>query len=353
MHHTSQDKSPGPPTRHVEAACQSSVGTSPTSVRSPLLRQRRVMCFDEELSDDNEDNAGSTAAFHRPKDSRKVKSSDTQAFQFPENESAVVIATSSLEVDGDSEDGGDLQRCGSNDAPTPLQGSSMECEEGSTKKTEGPGSESPFIPIRCPFDHKAGVAASVCPGSSNLTISNDNHTNQDDGQLDSKRSPKLEHKAVMRVKSMMSTEAPNLLQPPKAKADEPSPSLASFQPPTPQASQCGRNPRTPTGFVTQPHCRKGDASELAGVCTIDTVTLRRREEESFGLDLEITASPLKVVITRLKPGGAAERVCLVCFIIPTLSHFPKQVVVRPAFRLDRQTGLHILHPALLHTHLIS
>ncbi|XP_076021310.1 PDZ domain-containing protein 2 [Genypterus blacodes] len=301
------DKSPGPSTRHVEAACQSIVCTSPTSVRSPLLRQRRVMCFDDELSDDNEDNMGSTVAFHTPKDSRKVKSSDAQASQYPERESAVVIATSSLEVDGDSEDGGDLQRCGSTDTPTPLQGSSMECEDGITKMTEGPGSESPFMPIRSPIDHKTGVAGSVCPGSSILTISNGNHSNLDDGQLESKRSPKLEHKAVTRVKSMMGTEVPNLLLQPKAKADEPSPALTSFQPPPLQASQFGRNTRTPTGFVPQPQCRKGDASELAGVCTIDTVTLRRREEESFGLDLEIMSSPLKVVITGLKPGGAAEK----------------------------------------------
>ncbi|XP_035801614.2 PDZ domain-containing protein 2 isoform X5 [Amphiprion ocellaris] len=37
------------------------------------------------------------------------------------------------------------------------------------------------------------------------------------------------------------------------------------------------------------------------------VTLNRREDESFGLDLEIMSSPLKVVIAGLKPGGAAEK----------------------------------------------
>ncbi|XP_070760423.1 PDZ domain-containing protein 2 [Enoplosus armatus] len=294
---SSQDKTHVPLNHHVEAVCQPTAVSSPTSLRSPLLRQRRVMCFEDELSDDEDCGNG-------PTKSDSVNFSDAQASHISKTDSAVVIATSSLDVDGDSEDGGDLQRCGSNDEP--IYGTLSQCDEGITNKSESPGSESPFMPIRCPFQHKALVASSMTSGSCNLTINSVNHTSQDDGQLESKRSPKLEHKAVTRVKSMMSTEAPNLPQQQKSKVDEPSLDLAPSQPPS-HATQCGRNPRIAGGLIPLQHCKKGDASELVGVYTIDAVTLWRSEDESFGLDLEIMSSPLKVVIAGLKPGGAAER----------------------------------------------
>ncbi|KAM7416953.1 hypothetical protein PAMA_018840 [Pampus argenteus] len=291
----SQDKTPVPLNHNVEAVCQPVAVCSPTSVRSPLLRQRRVMCFENELSDDDDpDNARNTGLFHRPTKPDSIKFSDTQASHISKTNSVVAIATSSLNTNGDSEDGGELQRCGGNDVTSSLS----EGGESFGNTSESPGSESPFMPIRCPFDHKEGVVGGLSLGSSNLTISSENYTNQDDGQLESKRSPKLEHKAVTRVKSMMSIEAPNLPQQQKPKVDELSSSLAPSQP---------RNPRTAGGMTLHQPCKKGDASELVGVCTIDTVTLRRSKSESFGLDLEIMSSPLKVVITGLKPGGAAER----------------------------------------------
>nr|XP_033475917.1 PDZ domain-containing protein 2 isoform X1 [Epinephelus lanceolatus] len=306
VYNTSQDKTPFPLNHHVETVCQPTAVSSPTSARSPLLRQRRVMCFDDGLSDDEDsDTAGNTGLFRRPTKSDCLNFSDAQTSEISKTDSAVVTATSSLDINGNSENGGDLQRCGSRDVTTPLCGSLSQCVEGITN-SESAGSESPLIPVRCSVDHKAGVAGSPGCGSHNLTISNENYTNQDDGQLESKRSPKLEHKAVTRVKSMMSIEAPNLLQQQKTKTDEPSPGSGP-SPPPPNATQCGRNPQTPGGLVPHQHCKKGDGSELIGVCTIDTVTLRRSEDESFGLDLEIMSSPLKVVIAGLKPGGAAER----------------------------------------------
>ncbi|KAM4607763.1 PDZ domain-containing protein 2 isoform 2-T2 [Polymixia lowei] len=301
MYHASEDKAPGPINHHVKAARQQSVGSSPASVRSPLLRQRRVMCCEDEPSDDEDpDDTGSTMLFHGATDSRAVTSSNTQACHLPENDSGIVIATSSAEVDEDSQDGGDLRRDRSGEVPTPLYSSSLESEEGVSINS---GSDSPFMPICYPFDHKAGVTASIGSGSSNLAVKKDSHTSRD-GQMESKRSPKLEHKAVTRVKSMMSIEAPNMPQQPKPKGEESSPASASFQTPSQAPQPRGTLPRTP-GWM-KGDCQKGEASELDGVCTIDTVILSRSEEESFGLDLEIKSSPLKVVITGLRPGGAAE-----------------------------------------------
>ncbi|XP_062240942.1 PDZ domain-containing protein 2 isoform X2 [Platichthys flesus] len=289
VYNTSHDKTPVPLHHHGEDVCQPIAVSSPTSVRSPLLRQRRVMCFQEEFIDQNLDNTGNAEHSHRLKKSDSVKLSDAQATQVSKTDSMGVVATSvtsSLDVDGDSEDGWYLKRCESNDMTTPLDGSFSQREEI----------------IRFPFDNKAGVASIAGFLSSNLILSSENHTNQDDGQLESKRSPKLEHKAVTRVKSMMSIEAPNLPQQPKSKVDE-----LSLSQPLSQPTQYGRSPGVAGGSISHQHCKKGEISELLGVCAIDTVTLRRSEDESFGLDLEIISSPLRVVITGLKPGGAAER----------------------------------------------
>ncbi|KAL6465627.1 hypothetical protein MHYP_G00257600 [Metynnis hypsauchen] len=96
---------------------------------------------------------------------------------------------------------------------------------------------------------------------------------------------------------MMSIECPNMPQ--KTKGEETTTATASPA----QAAQCS----TRTASRPQHQCRRGEHSELAGICTIETVVLKRSETESFGLDLEIKSSPLKVLITGLRPGGAAER----------------------------------------------
>ncbi|XP_047187330.1 PDZ domain-containing protein 2 [Scophthalmus maximus] len=276
----SHDKTPVPPDRHGDEVCPPIAVSSPTSVRSPLLRQRRVMCFEDEFSEDEDsDNTGNPWLFPRPTQPDSLHLSDARASQTYKTGPAAVVtssATSSLDVDGDG------------DGTTSLCGSFSQCEEGVTNKSKSPGSELPLV----------GGPSSVGSLSSSLTVRSENCTNQDDGQLESKRSPKLEHKAVTRVKSMMSIEAPNQQQASKSKADEPPPS---------QVTQSVRNPGVAGGSTPYQLCQRGEVSELVGVCAIDSVTLRRSEDESFGLDLEIMSSPLKVVITGLKPGGAAEK----------------------------------------------
>ncbi|XP_070689558.1 PDZ domain-containing protein 2 [Pempheris klunzingeri] len=297
-----QSKTTAPLNDHVEAVCQPNAVLSSTSVRSPLLRQRRVICIEDELSDDEDsDNVRNTGNFHRPTKSDSVNFSDAR---ISKTETVVVISTSLLGADGNSEEHRQLQKCGCNDRTTPPHNSFSQCEEGIINESESPVSESAFMPIHCSFDHIAGGANSS--RSNNLTINSENCTNQDDGQLESKYSPKLEHKAVTRVKSLMSIEASNLPQQQKFKVDEPSPDLTPSQP-LPHATRCARNLRTAGGLTAHQQCKKEDASEVVGVYTINTVALKRSEDESFGLDLEIMSSPLKVVVAGLKPGGAAER----------------------------------------------
>ncbi|KAG7477163.1 hypothetical protein MATL_G00091360 [Megalops atlanticus] len=182
-------KASGPANRHADTAHQSS------SVRSPLQRQRRLVCYEDESSDDDED------VRHVEVDGRR-----------------------SLQPRGVSDDNLGVTV-------------SVEAEEGQDRGQEGGGADS------------------------NLGLKKDPQGNV---QVDSKRSPKLEHKAVTRVKSMLSTECPGPPQRPKGEGP-------ALSPPTPGP---GPNPA---------HLH----------------TARRRSP--------ITSSPLKVVITGLRPGGAAER----------------------------------------------
>lgn len=258
---------------------QASVGSSPSSVRSPLLRQRRVICYEDEPSDEELGPDEDSRPFRRLHCSIPDDSSHNNQ---QEDDSGIVMATSSVEVDDESQDSSEGHR--HSEPATPTYGSSLESEEGGGLP---PGAESPFMPIRC-FEHSAGGSGA------NLGVKKEQHREVQE----SKRSPKLEHKAVTRVKSMMSIECPNPPQKPKGEET----TATTTANPTQTTQSGARTPGRP-----QHHCRRGEASELAGICTIETVVLKRSETESFGLDLEIKSSPLKVLITGLRPGGAAER----------------------------------------------
>lgn len=270
-------KAPPGAVRAADPPHQASVGSSPSSVRSPLLRQRRVICYEDEPSDDEtgleEDNGPFSRLLHGVSEFNR---------HHQEEDSGIVVATSSLEVDDESQDSSERQ-IGSEPA-TPLYGSSLESEDGSGGQ---PGAESPFMPIRC-MEHNTGPA-----GGTNLGVKKEPHR---EGQ-EFKRSPKLEHKAVTRVKSMMSIECPN--PPQRVKGEDP-PSVS-----TAPAQGTQNSTRPPCRLL---HCKKGESSDLSGVCTIETIVLQRGEMESFGLDLEIKSAPLRVLITGLRPGGVAERV---------------------------------------------
>uniref|UniRef100_UPI00398E5FDF PDZ domain-containing protein 2 n=1 Tax=Pristiophorus japonicus TaxID=55135 RepID=UPI00398E5FDF len=249
-----------PINKHVEVARQASLSGSPNSIRSPLLRQRRVICHDD-ISDDEDS--------MKPEENVRLRRPERDTAQkVPEEDTGIVIATSSVEVDDESQDG-ELLRNISSDGATPLYGSSLESEDSSMEQMV----DSPFMPLKF-FE------------SSSSTDTSHSNLGTKEGQVESKRSPKLEHKAVTRVKSMMSIECPpNLL---RQKNEEHSQSSKPIARPL-------------------PHSKKAEATDTLGLCCTETIYLSRKESESFGLDLEIKASPLRVLVTGLQPGGAAER----------------------------------------------
>ncbi|NXW61117.1 PDZD2 protein, partial [Eurystomus gularis] len=235
--------------KHVESVRPGILSDSPKSSRSPFHRQRRVVFYDGDISDDEE---GS----HLQR-SQRAKSQE---------DAGVVITTSSIEIDEESQD-----------SESPRYSGTETSSLGFSNFTESADSmleqiDSPFFPIIA-FDYSS--VPEVRLGSLSLKELRE-------AQLESKRSPKLEHRAVTRVKSMMSTECRSLQ---RQRMEE----HGSYNKPVAR---------------TLPHSKKCEALDGQGQGEI--VTLVRNEHESFGLDLEIQAMPLKVVVTGLRPGGAAE-----------------------------------------------
>lgn len=226
---------------------------SPKSARSPFHRQRRVVFYDGDVSDDNESS-------HLQR-SQRVKSQE---------DAGIVITTSSVEIDDESQDS-ESPRCSGTETSSPVFSSSVESADSTLEQTD-----SPFFPIIA-FDYSS--VPEVRLGSLSLKELRE-------AQLESKRSPKLEHRAVTRVKSMMSTECRSLQ---RQKTEE----HGSYNKPVAR---------------TLPHSKKCEALDGAGQGQGEIVTLVHNEHESFGLDFQIQVMPLKVVVTGLQPGGAAETV---------------------------------------------
>ncbi|XP_055646910.1 PDZ domain-containing protein 2 isoform X3 [Falco peregrinus] len=244
-------KSSGLHKKHVESVRPGILSDSPKSARSPFHRQRRVVFYDGDISDDDESS-------HLQR-SQRVKTQE---------DAGIVIATSSVEI-GDETQDSESSRYSSMETSSPVFSNSVESADSTLEQID-----SPFFPIIA-FDYSS--VPEVRLGSLSLKELRE-------AQLECKRSPKLEHRAVTRVKSMMSTECRSLH---RHRTEE----HGSYNKPATK---------------TLPHTKKGEASDGARQGQGEIVTLVRNEHESFGLDLEIQAMPLKVVVTGLRPGGAAE-----------------------------------------------
>ncbi|NWH98087.1 PDZD2 protein, partial [Tichodroma muraria] len=244
-------RSSGHHNKHMESVRPGILSDSPKSARSPFHRQRRVVFYDGDASDDDE-----SSHLHR---SQRAKSQE---------DAGIVITTSSVEIEDESQDS-ESSRYSGIETSSPVFSNSVESADSTLEQIE-----SPFFPIIA-FDYSS--VPEVRLGSLSLRELRE-------AQLESKRSPKLEHRAVTRVKSMMSTECRSLQ---RHRTEE----HGSYNKPVARML---------------PHSKKCEAPDAVGQGQVEVVTLVRNEHESFGLDLEIQAMPLKVVVTGMRPGGPAE-----------------------------------------------
>uniref|UniRef100_A0A670IXM9 PDZ domain containing 2 n=1 Tax=Podarcis muralis TaxID=64176 RepID=A0A670IXM9_PODMU len=258
---SSGNNSPGPfnkqrenTTRHV------SFSDSPKGPRTSFQRQRRLAFYDGDASDEDEFSKQDGARLQRgprPKGQRKA-----------EGNCELAIATSPVKGGATNPERDPGTNLHNDSAVAGFRDLSDNAAEQAA--------DSPFLPVKS-FDYAS--LPELHPGHLSLKEFRE-------AQLESKRSPKLEHKAVTRVKSLMSIEYHGI---PRQKNEDHSASSRSHP---------------------------------------EAVTLTRNENESFGLDLEIHAIPLRVVITGLRPGGAAERVLALNF--PCFLHFLIGYCVKPS-----------------------
>ncbi|KAM5192172.1 LOW QUALITY PROTEIN: PDZ domain-containing protein 2 [Mantella aurantiaca] len=239
--------------KHV-AFRQSSNDESSQSIRSPLQRQRRIVCYDDDDASEEDDFVKKEQKhFCDP----KKKNGD--------EDSGIVMTTPSLDVDEEVPPD-ELPRSILGEAGTSLCGSSVESEDSSVEHMV----DSPFTAIKA-FEYT--TRAENHPSSLGIK-------DPLEGQSENKRSPKLEHKAVTRVKSMLSNENPNAS---KHKNEE--------------------NKSSAKVSKTTPVMKKSEGVEVLGRCNTETVELLCSEYESVGLDLEIKQSPVRVIITGIRPQG--------------------------------------------------
>uniref|UniRef100_A0A0F7ZC93 PDZ domain-containing protein 2-like n=1 Tax=Crotalus adamanteus TaxID=8729 RepID=A0A0F7ZC93_CROAD len=251
--------SPGPHSKPRETAARHvSFSDSPKGTQSAFQRQRRIAFYDGDVSDEDDFTKQDGVCFQRGSKSKGQRKGD--------NDCSISTAAPSAQ-NGDTRQ----ERESATNTYSDLAATS------SGNLNESPGEhtpDTPFLP-----DKELHHLPELHPGYLNVKDFREE-------QLESKRSPKLEHKAVTRVKSLMSIEYHGI---PRPKNEE--------------HGACSRA----SGKVL-PSIQKNEAQESPlEQGHVESITLSRNENESFGLDLEIHANPLRVVITGLQPGGAAER----------------------------------------------
>ncbi|KAM6034912.1 LOW QUALITY PROTEIN: PDZ domain-containing protein 2 [Theristicus caerulescens] len=235
--------------KHVESVRPGILSDSPKSApAAPFHRQRRVV-FYRDVSDEDESS-------HLQR-SQRAKSQE---------DAGIVITTSSVEIDDESQDSESPRYSGTETFPL-SSAAPVESADSTLEQID-----SPFFPIIA-FDYSSVPEARLTLSLKELR----------EAQLESK-SPKLEHRAVTRVKKHDATECRSLQR---------------------QRTEEHGSYNKPVARML-PHSKKCEAPDGAGQGQGEIVTLVRNEHESFGLDLEIQAMPLKVVVTGLRPGGAAE-----------------------------------------------
>ncbi|CAH2296560.1 PDZ domain-containing 2 isoform X1 [Pelobates cultripes] len=248
---------PSPCNKLNIATRQPSLNGSPQLLRSPLLRQGRIQCYEDDDASDDDDFKND----EKPFNGSKKKHAD--------QDSGIVMTTPSLDADEEIQYS-EQTKNSIGESTISLLGSSVESEDSPLEQMV----DSPFFSMKS-FEYS---------GTTEVRPSTLGIMEPLEGQTESKRSPKLEHKAVTRVKSMMSTESPNS---PKLKNEE--------------------SKSTVKQVKAISHARKLEDTENAVMWNTETVQLLCSEYESVGLDLEIKESPLSVTITGLRPGRNAGK----------------------------------------------
>ncbi|ELW66139.1 PDZ domain-containing protein 2 [Tupaia chinensis] len=274
--------------KQVTVARQASLPGSPQVLRNPLLRQRKVGCYDaNDASDEEEfDGEGDCISLSGvlPGPSRPLTEEDSRHFS----------TTSSKVMDVKNQEEQPQKTQISKASSVPLLGSSVDVEESL------PGDMAPSPSHATNLLDSAQAPRRGSGGSGKKELSG------------SRSSPKLEYKIHTGTQSLMNTESPSSLQ---------------------QKNEVLGSRHKPVARIS-PHCKKPETE--ARPSNSETGNLTGRADEPCGLDLKVQATSIKVTITDYQPGGSVEKESL-----GKLTIRDGQVPTEPASALSHPDTRHL------------
>ncbi|XP_075864073.1 PDZ domain-containing protein 2 isoform X2 [Microcebus murinus] len=245
--------------KQVTVARQASLPGSPQVLRNPLLRQRRVGCYDANDASDEEEFDGEGDCISLP------GALPGASRPLSEDDSRHLLTTSSKVMGVHNQEEQPRKTLVSKACSAPLIGSSVDLEESAPEGTADTPSHTakPMDSAEAPKAGAGGLWKKELSGSSSL--------------------PRLEYKAHAGTQSPMSTESPSS---PQQKSE----GLASRHRPVARVS---------------PHCKRPEAE--ARPSGSGTVSLTSRAKDPCNLDLKIQAMSIKVTVPGFQPGGTMEK----------------------------------------------
>ncbi|XP_074242934.1 PDZ domain-containing protein 2 isoform X6 [Saimiri boliviensis] len=244
--------------KQVTVARQASLPGSPQALRNPLLRQRKVGCYDANDASDEEEFDGEGDCISLPGallgPSRPLAEDDSRC-----------VLISSKVVDVNNQEERPQKTLVSKAVSAPLLGSSVDLEESVPESMVGAPSHVASLTdsAEAPKGSPGSWWRKELPGSSSA--------------------PKLEYTVHTDTQSPMNTGSPS---PPQQKNE----GLASKHRPVARVS---------------PQCKRSEAEvRLSGS---ETVNLTGRANEPHDLDSGVQATSIKVTVAGFRPGGAVEK----------------------------------------------
>lgn len=244
--------------KQVTIVRQASLPGSPQVLRNPLLRQRRVGCYDDDASDEEE--------FDGEGDCISLPGTLSGPSRSLTDDGSTCVSAASSKVTGINQEAHPQKTLVSKASSVPLLGSSLDLRES---VPGGVGdtlvhAANPLVPSEAP------EGSPGCLGRKELS--------------GSRSSPKLECKAGSGTQSLASTDSPGSLQ---QKNDN----LGSRHKPVARVSPHHKRPEAEA---------RPRSSETAGPTD--------GASDPCGPDLNVQAASVKVAVTGYQPGGTVEKV---------------------------------------------
>ncbi|XP_070332638.1 PDZ domain-containing protein 2 isoform X4 [Odocoileus virginianus] len=246
----------GPFHKQVTIARQASLPGSPEVLRNPLLRQRRVGCFDDDASDEEE--------FDGEGDCISLPGTLSGPSRPLTEDDSTHVSVASSKVTGVHREEHPKKTLVSKASSVPLLGSSLDFQESLPGGMRDPLSHTASLLV----PSEAPKGSPGCSGRKELS--------------GSRSSPKLECRAGTGTQGPASTDSPSSLQQ--------NDSLGSRHKPVARVS---------------PHCKRPEAEARPG--SAEAAHLSDGASDPLSPDLKVQDGSVQVTVTGYQPGGTVEK----------------------------------------------